>query len=137
MKAKPGGGSPELRAQLGILKDFMEGLDFVRMAPDDAVIQNVSPELSARALVERGRAYAVYLHVPLPHKPEEIARHRRENVEARLDLELSAGRYRAEWVDTKTGQVERAETLEHGGGSAGLVSPPFADDIALRVIAVE
>ena len=29
----PGGGSPELRKQLGILKRFLEGFDFVRMKP--------------------------------------------------------------------------------------------------------
>jgi len=34
----PGGGSPALRKQLGILKEFVEGFDFVRMAPDRAVV---------------------------------------------------------------------------------------------------
>ena len=49
----------------------------VRMKPDNAAIKSVSPKLTASALVESGRQYAVYLHVPLPNKPkrmEECAR---------------------------------------------------------------
>ncbi len=62
----PGGGSPALRKQLKILKDFIESFDFVRMAPDNSVIKEVVPfGMQARALVERGKAYAVYVHVPL------------------------------------------------------------------------
>ncbi len=133
----PGGGSPELRRQLGILKDFIHSLGFVSMAPDDSVIKEVSPELSARALVEPGRAYAVYLHVPLPNKPKDLSRHRRKDVEAGLVLELPAGAYKAEWVNTKTGRVDGPETFKHGGGARRLVSPPFADDVALRVLAIE
>ena len=35
----PGGGGPELRKQLAVLKQFIEGFDFVRMTPSDAMIQ--------------------------------------------------------------------------------------------------
>ncbi len=62
----PGGGSPALRRQLGILKKFMEGFDFVRMAPAPEVLRRVSPQdLEARVLAEPGRQYAAYVHVPL------------------------------------------------------------------------
>jgi len=131
----PGGGSPELRKQLGILSLFMRGLDFVRMAPDDSVIREVSSDLSARALVRRGKAYAVYVHVPLPRKPKDISKHRRKNVEAVLVLDLAAGKYTAEWVNTKTGSVDHSETFQHAGGDKKLSSPPFSDDVALRVLA--
>jgi len=133
----PGGGSPELRDQLGILKRFLEGFDFVRMQPDDSVIRAVSPDLSARALVERGRAYAVYLHVPLGRKPkpEDLRKLRRDNLAATLTLDLPPGRYTAEWVNTKTGRVDKTEPFEHRGGPGELVSPKFTDDVALRVVA--
>jgi len=61
----PGGGSPALRRQLKILKDFIESFDFIRMAPDNSVIKGGVPRgMQARALVERGRAYAIYIHRP-------------------------------------------------------------------------
>ncbi len=59
---QPGGGSPALRRQLRLLRDFMEGFDFVHMRPDDSIIKGgVPPTLSARALVSPGRAYALYV----------------------------------------------------------------------------
>ena len=49
----PGGGSPTLRKQLRILRNFMNGLDFIRMAPNDAVIRSVSLDgLRSHAIVE-------------------------------------------------------------------------------------
>jgi len=50
-----------------------------------------------------------------------------------LRLDLPAGSYAAEWVDTKTGKVAGGEKLEHPGGVAVLRSPEYAKDIALRV----
>ncbi len=131
----PGGGSAALRAQLGILKRFIEGYDFVAMAPADDVIRRVSPELSARALAEPGKAYAVYLHVPFPRNPKDPEKIRRQSVQADVVLELSPGKYRAEWVDTKTGRVAAAEEFEHGGKDRTLTSPRFVVDVALRVVA--
>lgn len=132
----PGGGSPDLRKQLGILKRFLEGFDFLRMRPDDKVIRQVSGDLSARALAEPARAYAVYLHVPLPNKPKKMEEVLRDRVEARLVLDLPAGKYRAEWVDTKTGGATHTEDFQHGGGDKSLKSPVFSNDIALRVTAI-
>jgi PA14 domain len=59
---QPGGGSAALRRQLKILRDFIGGFEFVRMTPDDSVIAGGAPAGgSARALVERGRAIAIYV----------------------------------------------------------------------------
>ncbi len=129
----PGGGSPELRKQLGILKRFLDGLPLVEMRPDDSAIRSVSGGLLARTLSARGKSYAIYLHVPLPNKPKKIADHLRDRVQATLALNLPAGAYRAEWIDTKTGNVAAAEVFEHAGGGKSLRSPVFANDIALRV----
>ncbi len=265
----PGGGSPALRAQLRILKDFIHGFDFLRMAPDNAILKGgAGPGLSARALVERGKQYAVYVHAPFSsenfsirwtgqveageggaytfhtvsddgvrlwvdgklliddwtdHAEKEdkgtaqlaagqkvpvrmeyyqggggaaakllwsgpglkkgpIPRSRlhlpdgsgnglkaeyfegkdlkkpkmtrvdgpvnfnwskkgpfdRPSGELRADLalDLPAGRYRAEWVDTKTGAVVRKEDVDHAGGERTLASPAFTDDAALRVVRI-
>ena len=46
---------------------------------------------------------------------------------------LPAGTYTAEWVNTKTGKVDKKETFQHGGGNRTLYSPKYVDDIALRI----
>jgi PA14 domain len=60
----PGGGSPSLRRQLGVLSRFVHGFDFVRMAPDAGVLVDVPESLRGYVLAEPGRQYAVYLHAP-------------------------------------------------------------------------
>ena len=116
----PGGGSATLHRQLGVLVDFMNGLDFVRMRPDNSVIRGGVPaKATARALVEPGRAYAVYV---------------RGGTQAELVMNLPAGRFLAEWVDTKTGRVAKRQSLRHQGGLRKLSSPAYRQDIALRVV---
>lgn len=131
----PGGGSPDLRRQLAILKRFLERCDFLAMRPDNSVIRRVSPELSARALVDRGKAYALYLHVPLPRKPDDLERHLRSDIEATLVLDLPPGRYTAEWINTKTGGTDKTATFDHDGGGKTVSSPRFDNDVALRIVA--
>lgn len=115
----PGGGSPELRQQLGILKRFLDGFDFLKMAPADKVVTGGVPaKATARVLAEPGKQYAVYLN---------------GGTRADLTLDLPKGTYTAEWVDTKTGKVAKSETLTHAGGRAVVMSPEYAEDIALRI----
>ncbi len=256
-----GGGSPSLRRQLRVLKDFMYGFDFVRMAPDNTVVKSGVPEgMMARGLVEPGQAYAVYLaptgefsvrwtanlEAPrsetytfytvseggvrlwvngqklidnsAPHVQSEdsatialvagqkveirmeywkgggvgsaklfwsgpgqtkqvvlnerlslvdgsgkgfkaeyfagrnFARHRLTRTDAVADfywgvsspylveeapvnlaIHLPAGAYRAQWVNTMTGKVDKDERFRHEGGTRTLRSPAYAEDIALRL----
>jgi hypothetical protein len=131
----PGGGSPELRKQLGVLKRFLEGFDFVRMRPGQSAIKSVSGGLSASALAEPGRAYAIYLHVPIPRGAKKIEEPLRDRVDATLVLDLPPGQYQAQWIDTKTGATVQSESFKHSGGEKSLQSPVFADDVALRIVA--
>jgi hypothetical protein len=125
----PGGGGPELRKQLAILKRFIEELDFIKMRPDNGFIKSgqVSvtfagnpPEgrVTARGLVDSGRTYAVYL---------------RGGTKAELTLSMPTAPYQAEWLNTKTGKIDKQEIFDHGGGEKVLAGPTYADDIALRV----
>ena len=115
----PGGGGATLREQLKILKEFIESFAFVRMTPDNTVVQGPLPaKATARALVEKGKQYAVYV---------------RGNGLSELIVDLPAGRYLARWVNTKTGAVERADTIEHGGGRRTLPVPHYTEDIALGI----
>ncbi|MFW6161879.1 MAG: hypothetical protein ACODAJ_03870 [Planctomycetota bacterium] len=131
----PGGGSPALRKQLGILKRFLDGFDFVRMRPEPKAIHGVEPKLTAFCLAEPGRAYALYLHVPLPRKPKRIRDQMRDGLEAAVELKLPKGSYRAEWVDTKTGETLKTESFQQAAAVRRLMAPPFANDIALRILA--
>ncbi len=129
----PGGGSVELREQLGILKRFLYNFDFVHMKPKNSVIRNVSPKLTAGALVNPGKEYAVYLHVPLPKKPKDLQERQRDNINATITLRLPRGSYAAEWINTKTGKMEKREKFDHADGNKQLHSPQFDNDVALRL----
>jgi len=92
----------------------MEGLDFIRMKPDNSVMKGgVSSETAVRALVEPGKAYAVYLRrVKRTGKsakssvPEEKKASR-----TTLRLEIPAGSYRAEWISPWTGELVKSEAF--------------------------
>ena len=115
----PGGGGPELRKQLQILKEFLQGFDFIRMKPDDTAVKTRLPKgVTALALGAPGQAYAIYVN---------------GNGLAELALELPAGEYNAEWLNTKTGQVEKTELFQQDGGSHTLEVPHYTDDIAVRI----
>ncbi|MGQ9524156.1 MAG: hypothetical protein ACUVTZ_04865 [Armatimonadota bacterium] len=117
---QPGGGGPSIRRQLRILKDFIHSLDFLRMKPDNSAIKGGVPQGAvARALVNPGNSYAIYV---------------KGGTKADLVLDLPAGRYRAEWVNTLTGRVEKTDVINHQGGSAKLSSPSYSEDIALKIV---
>jgi len=115
----PGGGGRELRRQLAILKRFVEGFEFVRMKPGAGTVR--ANQGTVRALVEEGKAYAIYVHGPSP---------------VQLAIDLPAGSYQAEWIGTRSGKAEGSQPLAHAGGAAKLVSPAFVEDIALKVTSV-
>ncbi len=132
--SQPGGGSKALRRQLKILTEFIGGFDFLRMAPDNAVItEGAPPGGSARALVERGRAMAIYLRKkraagsakeePPPPDP---------GPPGPLRVDLPEGQWRAEWVDPMTGAVVGTADIT-GGGVRAVLPPDYALDIALRL----
>jgi hypothetical protein len=116
---QPGGGNAGFRQQMKVLTDFIRRFEFVKMKPDDAFIRGVTPPARARALAEPGRQYAVYVF---------------GGTQTDLTLDLPRGRYKAEWVNTRSGAFAAAENLEHQGGQTTLTSPPYVEDIALRII---
>ncbi|GIW97102.1 MAG: hypothetical protein KatS3mg111_0435 [Pirellulaceae bacterium] len=129
----PGGGSVELRQQLGVLKRFLESFDFLKMRPDSTVVHSTSPKLTSYALSQPGVAYAIYLHVPLPHKPERVEDHLQANRKVTVKLDLPAGDYRLQWIDPVTGRTRQEEKLQHPGGPRELPSPPIDNDVAIAI----
>ncbi len=116
----PGGGGRALRKQLRILKDFVHGFDFITMKPDGQTVAGQLPKgVTARALVQHGKQYAVYV---------------RGGGLKDLTLKLPKGNYQAEWLNTKTGKIDQSETFRHAGGPRKLTLPSYSEDIALRVL---
>ena len=119
----PGGGGAVLHKQLGILSNFINSFDFVKMTPDNSVINDGIPDkATSRALVDKGRAYAIYIN---------------GGSQVNLIVELPEGRYTVEWINTKTGQTDKRNAFYCSGGRLTLESPPYEDDIALRILCLD
>jgi hypothetical protein len=104
---------------LRILSDFINSFDFIRMRPDNSIIKGGVPEkATARALVEAGCAYALYIN---------------GGNKAQLQVDLPSGKYNSQWINTKTGKIDKKSTFEHSGGERILKSPEYKEDIALRI----
>jgi hypothetical protein len=112
----PGGGSPALRKQLRVLREFLESFDLAQLRPDFETVKHAGGAQS-HVLSDRRGAYAIYLD---GHGPSSIS------------LLLPAGDYAGEWVDPATGSTERVR-FSHRGGEWQLVSPHYQNGIALRL----
>jgi hypothetical protein len=126
-----------------ILADFMNGFAFVRMAPKDEVVSiGGAPDLSARALVEEGRQYAIYVGL--------VDAGRKGSVDPLRDLAtkpppartvdlavtLPAGRYEATWVNPATGEIAAPGRVDHKDGARTFTTPAFTTDVALKIVRV-
>ncbi len=118
----PGGGGPTFRGQIAGLKRFVEEFDFIKMSPDDSVIRGGVPDgVTARALVEPGRQYAVYFNGAMP-----------EGV--KLSIDLPAGEYRASWFDPVGARQLQDKVVTSEGGPTTIEGPACAEDLALSLV---
>jgi hypothetical protein len=113
----PGGGGPTLRSQLRVLSKFLGKLALADLTPDQHAVKHAAGTY-ARVLSSPGRQYAIYLD---------------GNGPAEVMLELPAGEYSGEWINTKTGETEGLERFRHRGGEKILPTPAFQNGIALRL----
>lgn len=131
----PGGGSPALRRQLGILKRFLESMPFIEMQPDSSCVKAAEPAMTCYCLSKPSEVYAIYLHSPLEEKPgDKLPALEQQKTQAKLTLQLPKGKFRAEWIDTKTGETLKSESVEVGANETALTSPEFQLDVALRLV---
>lgn len=113
----PGGGSPALRKQLGILHSFLDKLPLVEMRPDvHTVVHGAGVEV--RMLSDGNSVYAAYLDGKGP---------------ARITLDLPAGSYRGEWMNTENGATAAIAEFASKGNPTTLETPAFAAGIAVRL----
>jgi hypothetical protein len=105
---------------LRVLKEFVESFDFIRLSPADRLIkeQRITGSGTISVLAHEGKAYAIYVN---------------GGTRAEVALGLPSGKYKAEWVSTKTGAIEKVETFTQGGENRMLSSPSYREDIAVRL----
>ncbi len=134
----PGGGSAALRQQLGHLLRVFSRIDFATMKPANIVMGGVPEGASVRVLAQEGTQYLVYLHtgrVLANHRPRYV--YRTDQQLGALLVNLPAGRYKVEWWNTRSGKADSTETFTHDGGRTHLAWPPFTEDIAATVTAIQ
>ena len=125
---QPGGGGRTLRYQLMILADFMQSIDFIKMAPMDSTALSLNDDTTTtvNGLGNTEGFYAIYLH-----------RRDTATVQTGIDMQLPSGSYTLTWIDPKTGSESVNDLKNHTGNKAGIVTPDYSRDIALRVVKYE
>ena len=115
----PGGGSPALRLQFKVMKDFFEKLNFVTYKPDPGLVASAPGALTQ--VLGNGKSEWVLYYEPMAVKPHD------------LNLNLKKGSYQAEWLDVVTGQKLKSETVSN----RRLAVPDGANDkvVIIRVSA--
>jgi hypothetical protein len=113
----PGGGSPALRMQLGVLARFLATFPIARMKPDSRLIVHADGVVPHVLSDSRG-SYAVYLDGKGPSE---------------LTVQLPPGAYSFEWIDPLTGDRSPQSRVESAGSRQSVESPPFVNGIALRI----
>jgi hypothetical protein len=127
---QPGGGNPAFRREMRILKEFIHSFDFVRMQPQTNLARGLANGFSGRALAEEGKAYAIYIS----HDPKRVAQGTNSAATSTpIEVDVPSGRYRVEWLHTRSGRTMNRERRDHGGGTLRLTSPDFTEDIALKI----
>jgi hypothetical protein len=112
----PGGGSPAFRRQLAILSGFLKQLPLREMKVDTQLVTHAGSTYPH--VMSNEKVYAVYLDGDGP---------------AELSLNLPAGTYSADWIDTKSGKSQSLMLSAQSEGATNLRSPDFKDGIALRI----
>ena len=113
----------ESRIQLGVLQNFLRQFNLIALKPDaDAVRQWALGASDAWTLSDPGRTYAVYLRNPGTETRKSI-----------LLMDLPAGKWQIEWWNPRTGDQDKAEPVEHKGGSLRILTPGYTDDLAMKL----
>lgn len=110
-----------MRLYLKYLNDFLNGLDLVRMKPDNSILKNPPRTATVNALAGNGGACALYLN-------GDGIRY--------LTVKVPVGHYHVEWFHPRLGRVETGVKIAADGGDTRLELPPYEEDLALRMTPV-
>jgi hypothetical protein len=112
LPSNPGGGSPELRAKLKVLVDFINSFEFWKMRPATELLKACGAgNATYRMLAEEGRQYACYL---LTHGHSG---QRGQAPICNVSIDAPPGEYVVDWLDAETGKhFLRQYAVRHTGG---------------------
>ena len=113
----PGGGGPELRRQLSVLRRFIQRFDLSRLKPDCTSILH-HPGLYANVLSTPGEQCAAYFEG-------------RGN--GTLVCSLPANSYRVTWFNVISGQEIASQMIHTKGQSVEIAVPSFQGEIAMEI----
>jgi len=100
------------------MKDFIESFDFIRMKPDNSILQVTKGEVAEfQVLTEPGRQYAIYFDMPAG---------------AAIQLKVPDGEYRTEWINPDSGIMEAGTMMTATGGMLE-INCPNGEDFVLKV----
>jgi hypothetical protein len=106
--------------ELGYLKSFLNGFDFLKMRPDSTIIPTTfALYKKSQVLAEAGRQYAVYVFGKGPFD---------------VELSIPAGTYRVEFIDPLTGKSEQSEDAS-SDGKVTIACPAYPEDVAVKLVA--
>ena len=129
-KGQPGGGGISLRLQFKILRQVLSEIDFLKMRPNNSILQYAFAKPStARALISEGNQYLIYIN----NKKADNDSLERDEKTVRISIKLPRGDYSAKWINTLTGERIPFAIRQHEEGYFKLETPAFRDDIALMI----
>lgn len=132
--ATPGGGSAQLRHQLGILKTFFDTLPLGQMHPADSMAKLIVADGAVIRVLAVTDDYVVYIHqghLQSGSKPSYVIDSNPKRT--KLELNLPAGPYEQRWLNAKTGHIEAKARFVHRGGQRIFESPVYSEDAVLQI----
>jgi hypothetical protein len=103
-----------------LLQQFLNGFNFINMKPEKNIAKAEGNEKAhVTVLAETGKQYAIYLF---------------GGTVKSINLEVPVGNYRAEWVNTLTGKIEKDAEVNNATPPVKLEVPTYQQDIALRLL---
>jgi len=133
--SQPGCGNANFRRQIRFLSELIRRLDFVRMHPDESVLQGALPRgVTARALVEPAQSYLFYVRSPWQTEKSNSSHGASfADNEIVLKIALPDGKFMAEWFDPRRCVSLERNVFAHSAGVLQLGIPAFEEDIALVI----
>ncbi len=136
--ADPSGNTPDNEAICGTLKalvKFINSVDFRKMKPDTGFIEaGVPPNTFYKAMSWPGNQYILYIHGGKCTEDSSAYTVYPSQYQATLTLQLTRGKFEADWIRPADGKILKTEHLDNDSGVFTVASPVFSEDIALRIV---